>query len=100
MGPARFRFTAEVWLYPGEAGWHFATLPAELADEIRARFEGGHRAFGSLAVRATIGSTTWSTSLFRDTRRESYLLPVKAQVRRAEGIADGDVVDVALELEG
>jgi hypothetical protein len=35
----------QVWLHPGTAGWHFVTLPAETADEIRARFAGVHRPF-------------------------------------------------------
>jgi hypothetical protein len=37
-------------------------------------------------------------SLFADRKTESFLLPVKAQVRRREGIGHGDavVVDVAL----
>jgi hypothetical protein len=32
----------------------------------------------------------WSTSLVTDTRSASYLLPVKAEVRRRERIEDGD----------
>ena len=30
----RYEFTAELWLYPGEAGWVFATLPVDDAEEI------------------------------------------------------------------
>lgn len=88
---------AEVWRHEGEAGWHFVTLPEEIADEIRARHSGGHRPFGSLPVRATIGGTSWETSLFADTKAASYLLPVKAEVRRREGIAHGDTVLVTIE---
>jgi hypothetical protein len=32
-----FEARGEVWLYPGDAGWHFVTLPPDLADETRAR---------------------------------------------------------------
>jgi len=49
-------------------------------------------------VRATLGATTWSTSVFADTQRGSYLLPVKADVRRREGVADGDTVTVRLHV--
>ncbi|MGN8130040.1 DUF1905 domain-containing protein [Arthrobacter sp. RC1.1 241] len=27
-------FEAELWLHPGEAPWHFLTVPANIADEI------------------------------------------------------------------
>ena len=77
-------FDAELWLSPGEAGWHFVTLPGELADDIRAQAPGARRGFGSVRVRATIGATSWETSVFPDTKRESYLLPVKADVRRRD----------------
>jgi len=90
--------TAQLWRHPGDAGWHFVTLPPDLADEIRARSAGSTRPFGSVPVRVTIGRTTWSTSLFADTKTDSYLLPVKAQVRRREGIGPGDAVLVSITL--
>ena len=94
-----YDFTGEVWRYPGEGGWHFVTLPAELADELRARHADAHRAFGSLRVTASLGSTTWSTSLFTDTRSQSYLMPVKGDVRRRERVDDGDTATIRIELD-
>ena len=54
--------------------------------------------FGSAGVRVTIGSTTWATSLFADTKRASYLVPIKAPVRRRGGIADGDTITLTISL--
>lgn len=93
-----YRFRAEVFLHQGDAGWHFLTLPAEVADEIDLLTEETRRGFGSVKVRVTIGSSTWSTSIFPDSSTESFVLPVKKPVRTAEGIEDGDEVDVVLEL--
>lgn len=89
--------TAPLWRHDGGAAWHFVTLPEDLADEIHARF--AHGAFGMVAVRATIGASSWTTKLFADTKRDSYLLPVKADIRRREGVGDGDEVTVRLELD-
>ncbi len=91
-------FTAVVWRHEGPAAWHFVTLPEDLADALRALHGDAQGAFGQLAVAATIGATSWRTSLFYDTKRGSFLLPVKADVRRREGLADGDRVEVALEV--
>jgi hypothetical protein len=93
-----YLFDAEVWLYEGDAPWHFATLPVDVADELRARTAGRRRGFGSIRVQATIGSTTWETSLFPDRKSGSYLLPVKAEIRRREQIEPGDTVTIALDL--
>ncbi|MEZ5251296.1 MAG: DUF1905 domain-containing protein [Ilumatobacteraceae bacterium] len=46
----------------------------------------------------TIGSSTWNTSLFPDSKSASYVLPVKKPVRTAEQIRAGDQVDVSIEL--
>ena len=91
-------FTAELWLYPGKGGWHFVTLPPEIADEVRARTAGQRRGFGSARVHVTLGTTSWETSVFPDSKSSSYLLPVKAEARRRERVEDGDTVTVALEL--
>ena len=99
MNGSTYTFTGEVWLHDGPAGWHFVTLPAEIADEIEARFDDRHRPFGSVAVHVSIGDVAWTTSLFKDTKTSSYLLPVKAEVRRRAGIDAGDTVTLTLAVE-
>jgi hypothetical protein len=94
------RFRAELWEWDAKGGWFFVTLPDELADDIRARTDDGlRRGFGSVRVEATIGGSTWRTSVFPDTASGSFVLPVKKPVRTAEGIAPGDAVDVSLVIE-
>lgn len=81
----------KLWRYPGPAGWRFVTLPAPAATEIRALFGGGP-GWGSIRVEATIGRTTWKTSIFPDKESDSYLLPIKKEVRTAEDIEDDQVL--------
>lgn len=92
MSEAEFEFTGTLWLYPGEAGWHFVTLPADVSDDIEE--EAGQRGgFGSVPVEVTIGETTWKTSLFPDKRAASFVLPVKKAVRQLERLeADAPVL--------
>lgn len=89
-------FEAELWLYPGEAGWHFVTLPVELAEDVADLSAPTRKGFGSVPVTVTIGASTWNTSLFPDSKAGSYLLPVKKPVRRRENLTDGDRVSVEL----
>jgi hypothetical protein len=88
------RFTAGLWQHDG-GSWYFVTMPMDLTDDVKARVGRG-RGFGSVRVRATIGATTWSTSIFPAT--DGYVLPVKRAVRHAEGIDDGDLVRVSLDI--
>ena len=96
---AGYTFTAELWEYePDQPGsWHFITLPAALADDL-ADEAGPRHGFGSIRVEARIGTTTWRTSLFPDSRGGSLVLPVKRQVREAERIEPGSSCIVILSL--
>jgi hypothetical protein len=96
--PAQYAFVAEVWEHDGAAAWYFVSLPEDDADDIENRF--GHRAagFGSLRVEVTIGASTWRTSLFPDTKRATYVLPVKKAVRAAENLTAGTRARVSLVI--
>jgi hypothetical protein len=89
----------KLWKYPGaKANWYFITLPVKLSQEISLVDAGPRRrGFGSLRVQASIGQTTWETSIFPSASADAYLLPVKAQVRKREALKVG--VPVALRLE-
>ena len=88
-------FSAELWRHDGDTGWHFVTLPVEAAEQVREE-AGEPRGFGSVRVEVTVGGSTWRTSVFPDTKTGSFVLPVKAEVRRREDLLAGDVVEVGL----
>ncbi len=98
MDKPEFTFKAKVWLYPGKAGWHFITLPVEDAEEIGALFSSRKSGFGSLPVKVTIGKTTWKTSIFPDKQSDSYVLPLKRDIRQAENINVDDMLNITLEV--
>lgn len=89
-----------MWLYPGAAAWHFITLPKKHSDKIRVVAFDAKSAWGSIRVIATIGKTTWKTSIFPDKKADSYLFPIKTDVRKKERLAAGDEVAVVIELDG
>jgi hypothetical protein len=94
--PITYTFTSELWLSPGKGGWWFVSLPVGMSEEIRStmqRLEGG---WGRLHVSAQVGDTTWRTAIWYDTKRRTYLLPIKADVRRQEGLGSGQLIHVKL----
>lgn len=94
----RYEAEGEVWAYSGPGGWHFITLPPAIADGIRS-VSGRLAPFGSLRVTASIGEVSWKTSLFADRKAGSFLLPVKADVRRRAGLGAGQTTAYAIEIE-
>jgi len=97
----RYRFAAPLWIWDasGEGSWHFVTLPEDAADEIKAVTDGRvRRGFGSVRVEATVGLTTWRTSIFPSKESGSYVLPVKKEVRSRADVEEGDQVAVELTL--
>ena len=95
----QLQFSGELWVSPGPGGWTFITLPVDCADQIRF-LTGGRKAksWGMIKVKASIGSSTWRTTIWPDKASGSFLLPVKAAVRKAEKISAGDCVGVELTV--
>ena len=59
---------------------------------------GKGRGFGSVKVMATIGGTTWKSSVFPQSKQSEWVLLVSKKVMRAESIAADDLINVQLEL--
>lgn len=93
-----FSFPATLWEHEGPGAWHFVSLPHDVTDEIAEMSRGRTGGFGSVRVEVTIGHSRWRTSLFPDSRRGTYVLPVKKAVRTAETLADGSHAAVRLQL--
>lgn len=94
----RFEFASTLWRHHGDAAWYFVTLPHGVADDIDELTAPTRRGFGSVRVEVTIGTSTWHTSLFPDSKASSYVLPVKRAIRDAEAIDDGDTIRARIEL--
>ena len=85
------------WDARDDSSWFFTAVPPELSEEIR-ELPRPPRGFGSVRVRARVGGTEWTTSIFPDSKSGSYVLPLKKAVRDAENLADGGPVTVRLHV--
>ena len=88
-------FAAEIVEWRGPAPFYFVPLPpdeADLIDEVKADVA----YWGVIPVTAWLGETSFTTAMFP--RQETYFLPLKDAVRRAEGVGVGDVVEVRLSV--
>ena len=101
-----FTTTTPLWRWQSAAApaaWYFLTIAGDVADDIRLAAISGQwldkrGGFGSARVEVRIGDTLWNTSVFPHKESGGWILPVKAAVRKAEDIAEGDEVTVTVSL--
>ncbi len=94
----QFRFRATIIHWRGPAPHFFVPIPPEHVEKLRQAARAVSYGWGMIPVRAAIGGTAFTTSLFP--KDETYLLPIKAAVRTACALAAGDVIDVDLTIGG
>ncbi|MBI1299451.1 DUF1905 domain-containing protein [bacterium] len=89
-------FSGEVIYWRGPAPWFFVAIPDEESGQIKSISDMVSYGWGCIPVHVRIGKTRFQTSLFPKDGR--YLVPVKADVRKAEKIEEGDMVTIQLDV--
>jgi hypothetical protein len=89
-------FTDTIWFWRGPAPWYFVTVPAEQCRDLKAISGSVTYGWGMIPVHVRIGNSAWTTSLWP--KDDRYIVPIKASVRKAERLGEGDAVTVRLEV--
>ena len=89
-------FNGKIWFWKGPAPWYFVTVPVAQCHDLKAIVRLVTYGWGMIPVQVGIGNTTWTTSLFP--KDGHYIVPIKASVRKAEHLHEGDDVTVRLEV--
>jgi hypothetical protein len=89
-------FSGKIWYWRGPAPWYFVTVPAKQSRELKAVLRLVTYGWGMIPVDVRIGKTNWKTSLWPKDGR--YIVPIKASVRKARHLEEGDKVTVRLEV--
>ena len=91
----KYEFSAKAYQYSSSAdmcGWTFVSLPKEMSIEIRDNFKWLEEGWGRMKVTAKVGNSEWQTAIWFDTKQDTYLLPLKAKIRKKENVViDKDV---------
>jgi Domain of unknown function (DUF1905) len=89
-------FSGKIWYWRGPAPWYFVTVPEEQSDDLKAVLRFVTYGWGMIPVDVRIGKTGWKTAMFPKDGR--YIVPIKASVREAENLEEGDKVTVQIEV--
>lgn len=90
-------FSGELWFWKGPAPYHFITVPDDDCGPLEAVAPMVSYGWGMVPVTVEIGDTRWDTALWP--KDGGYVVPVKLDVRRAEGLEVGTAVTVALSVD-
>lgn len=92
----QYQFSAKPWQHQGPGGWYFVSLPVKLSKEIRTVFKMDEEGWGRLKAIAKIGSAEWQTAIWFDSKKKTYLLPLKADIRKKEQLVVDKLVSITL----
>ncbi len=90
-------FTGPVWYWKGPAPFHFVTVPEAESDVIHDAAHLVTYGWGMIPATVRIGRTEWTTALWP--KDGAYIVPLKAWVRKAEGIELGHRVTLRLVID-
>jgi hypothetical protein len=89
-------FSGKIWFWKGPAPWYFVTVPPPEADLLHSISRAVTYGWGMIPVSVRIGKTKWKTALWP--KDDSYIVPLKANIRKAEKLEEGDEVTIHLEV--
>jgi hypothetical protein len=89
-------FDGPIWYWRGPAPWYFVTVPAQQCRDLEAISATVTYGWGMIPATVRIGKTSYKTSLWP--KDGGYIVPIKASVRAAEHLEEGDAVTVRLEV--
>ena len=92
----KIEFTGMIWFWRGPAPWYFVTVPEKESHDLNVISGLVTYGWGVIPVHVRIGDTEWTTSLFP--KDGGYIVPIRANVRKAEDLEEGDQVTVRLEV--
>ncbi len=94
----KYRFTNKIWKHNTEGGWHFVSLPNHISKEIRTTLQWQEEGWGRMKASARIKEFEWDTAIWFDKKRDTYLLPLKAAIRKKAHLKPDDLVTVTLAI--
>ena len=85
-----------MWQHQATGGWYFVSLPQTLSTVIRENLKFQEEGWGRMKCKAKINNTEWESAIWFDTKLDTYILPLKAAVRKKEDIKIDDLINLQL----
>lgn len=96
-----YKFSAKPFQYATSADmivWTIVLLPKEISIEIRESFKRLEEGWGRMKVNVKVGNSEWKTSIWFDTKHDTYLLPLNVKIRKKENIILHKEIELTVAL--
>lgn len=94
-----YKFDSKINIMKGKkSDYFYVALPRDMSDHILHFTTHIQRGFKSLKVKARIEETSWDSSIFPSTSKNTFLLFLNKKIRDAETLNQGDTVTVHLKI--
>ncbi len=90
----KYNFIGKIW----DGGWFFVSLPKDISKEIREHLKWQEEGWGRMKATAIIKEIEWDTAIWFDTKHDTYLLPLKADIRKKASLELNDIVNVSIAI--
>lgn len=92
MAKIKYKFSCTLWKYSGSGGWYFVSLPKVASKEIRDHLQWQEEGWGRMKASAIINNQEWNTSIWFDKKKNTYILPIKASIRKNLLLKEGMII--------
>ncbi|WP_422860009.1 DUF1905 domain-containing protein [Flagellimonas sp. S174] len=81
-GKIKYQFKTKMWRHNAPGGWHFVSIPKDISKEIRKNLQWQEEGWGRMKAIARIDHVQWDTAIWFDSKADTYILPIKAEIRK------------------
>ena len=93
-GKIKYEYSTNMWKHDSPGGWYFVSLPKDLSKEIRDNLKWQEEGWGRMKAFAQIGALIWETAIWFDTKADTYILPIKADIRKKSNLKTNQNIDM------
>ena len=90
----KYKFSGKIWKHSADGGWFFVSLPRSISKEIRDHLKWQEEGWGRMKAMASVNGHEWDTAIWFDKKKVTYLLPLKAEIRKKAILKLHDIVVV------
>jgi Domain of unknown function (DUF1905) len=97
-GIIQYNFSSKIWKHSAPGGWYFVSVPKEISEEIRRNLKWQEEGWGRLKVSAKIEAIQWQTAIWFDSKQNTYLLPLKSEIRKKANLEMNQIIMISLYI--
>jgi len=94
----KYDFSGKIWKHNANGGWFFVSLPTDISEEIREHLKWQEEGWGRMKASANVNGLEWNTAIWFDKKLNTYLLPIKADIRKKASLKLDDRINVSISI--